>query len=220
MGEAVSGQREDFVRAAWRGVRRWAIRRREEAGDRTLGIETMGPRQSPAAIRELRNKPYEPLPYEGLRRTTALLDLQPDDVVYDLGCGKGRIVCWFAREPIAKSAGVEYDAELAEVARANAASLKGARAQIEILTADAAAVDYSDATVIYLYNSFGPEVLRPVLQNLSDSLAARPRRLRLAYASPTHVEEFKAFPKFVEVNRISMPYDLGEMAVAFFEAGA
>jgi len=218
MGAGLTEPREGVARAIWRGARRWIIRQREEAGDRALGIETMGPRGTPAATRDLRNKPYEPLPYSGLREITSRLQLSGDDVFYDLGCGKGRVLCWLAREPIARCVGVEFDPKLAGAARANAASVVGARAQIEVRTGDAAAQDYSDATVVFLYNPFGVDVLRAVLEKLAASLAASPRRLRLAYASPTHIEVFEAFPLFAPTKRISIRYDLGEMAVAFFEA--
>jgi len=212
-----SGPRESPARALWRGARRWAIRRREEAGDRNLGIETMGPRRTLSATRDLRNKPYEPLPYAGLRRIGETLAPGPEDVIYDLGCGKGRVVCWFARRPVAKVVGVEYDPALADAARANLAALRGAQALVEIRTGDAVTEDYSRATVVMLYNPFGATLMREVLENLSRSLDDKPRRLRIVYASPAHEEVFKAFPRFRETERFSIPYDLGKMAVVIYD---
>jgi SAM-dependent methyltransferase len=217
MGDDVS-ETTDPLRGAWRETRRWLIRRRERRMDRSLGIQTVSPRYLERPDRNERNGRYEPLPYGGLRTISAQLKLGPDDIAYDLGCGKGRIVCWCARQGVAKCVGVEFDGDLAEEARRNASLLVGRHAPIEIRTADAAVADYADATVVTLYNPFGSEVLHLVLENLSRSLETSPRRLRIVYASPRHEDVFADFPKFPEVARISIPYDQGSMAVVFFEA--
>ena len=186
--------------------------------DRRLGISTAIPPNFERPDRNDRNQRYEPLTYPGLRAISDLLKLQPGDVLYDLGCGKGRIVCWFAREPIKKSEGIDLDASLTREASKNAQALIGRRAPIEINTGDAPSADYSEATVVTLYNPFGAEVMRLVLENLTRSLVEHPRRLRLVYASPAHIDVFAEFPQFPEVDRISIPYDLGAMTVVFFEA--
>jgi len=54
-----------------------------------------------------------------------VMDLVPGtDAAVDIGCGMGRVLCMFARRPISKCIGVECDAELAAVARRNAATLR------------------------------------------------------------------------------------------------
>jgi predicted RNA methylase len=128
------------------------------------------------------------------------------------------VICWFGRQTLKACVGVEFDAGLAETARTNAAALTGRQTPIEIRTCDATLEDYSDATVVTLYNPFGAEVMRQVLTQLAASLNAHPRRLRIVYASPRQLAVFQEFPRFREVARMSAPYDLGEMAVVFFEA--
>src|SRR3546814_17646154 len=60
----------------------------------------------------------------------------PNDVVMDFGCGKGRVVAFFATKGVRKSMGVEFRGELAEMARANGADLRGRTSEIEILHGD------------------------------------------------------------------------------------
>jgi len=190
--------------------------------DRRLGIETMSPPLAEAdrakPSHNPRNSPYEPLTYAALRRIGEFLKLESGDLLYDLGCGKGRMICWFARERIRGCVGVELDATLAEAARANANALVGRQTPIEIRTSDATLEDYSEATVVTLYNPFDSEVMRRILIQLEASLDSNPRRVRIAYAAPRARAVFQEFLRFVQVAEMSAPYDLGSMALLFFEA--
>src|SRR5882757_205857 len=52
--------------------------------------------------------PYVPTPHELLPIIADALDIQPRDVVYDLGCGDGRLLFYCARRfPNARFVGVE-----------------------------------------------------------------------------------------------------------------
>jgi len=120
------------------------------------------------------------------------LELTPQDAVTDLGCGCGRALAVFARQPLRYCRGIEFEAGAAGVARANAKRLRGRRAAIDVVTADAADYPFADETLVYLFNPFGPQTLRAVLANLRRSLEMKPRRLRLCYYHPKHRDVFKA----------------------------
>jgi cyclopropane fatty-acyl-phospholipid synthase-like methyltransferase len=64
--------------------------------------------------------PFVPTPMEIVDRMLQLAGVGPDDVVYDLGSGDGRIVIQAARQLGARGVGVDIDAALVERARANA----------------------------------------------------------------------------------------------------
>lgn len=81
-----------------------------------------------------------------LWRIRRAINLKPDDVFVDIGCGKGRIVCYMARHKIRKAIGIEFDALLAEAATRNAATLRQPHTPIEIRRGDAALADYTEAT--------------------------------------------------------------------------
>jgi cyclopropane fatty-acyl-phospholipid synthase-like methyltransferase len=85
----------------------------------------------------------------------AMLDLaevSSKDVVYDLGCGDGRIVIAAARDRGARGVGIEIDDRLVELARSSARSA-GVESRVRIEPADLFETDYRDATVVMLYLS-------------------------------------------------------------------
>jgi SAM-dependent methyltransferase len=85
----------------------------------------------------------------------AMLDLaevRAEDVVYDLGCGDGRIVIAAAKLRGARGVGVEIDEKLAETARVDARRA-GVEARVRIEQGDLFEMDFHDATVVMLYLS-------------------------------------------------------------------
>lgn len=100
---------------------------------------------------------------------TAMLkmaNVAKSDVVYDLGCGDGRIVIAAARQFGARGIGVEIDPALVE--KANAAAEKaGVKDKVQFIVGDIfdPSLKISDATVValYLLQSMN-ERLRPRLQ--------------------------------------------------------
>jgi ribosomal protein L11 methylase PrmA len=87
----------------------------------------------------------------------------PRDVVYDLGCGDGRIVIEAARLHGARAVGVDIDAGLIAQANANARKA-GVEDRVTFRVQDAMTVDLSDATVVTLYLMAASNVkLRPIL---------------------------------------------------------
>jgi cyclopropane fatty-acyl-phospholipid synthase-like methyltransferase len=82
----------------------------------------------------------------------ALLELAhvgPDDIVYDLGSGDGRIPIAAAREFGARGVGVEIDPNLVARARANAREA-GVDDRVEFRLGDMYAADVRPATVVTL----------------------------------------------------------------------
>jgi precorrin-6B methylase 2 len=162
--------------------------------ERRLGINTTSPR---GKRYDLATKMADPVPYEAtdyflLRKYIRPLHLKPDDVVYDIGCGMGRMLCLFARRNIKQCIGIEHDAELAQIARTNADRLRGRRAPIEVRTGDAILADYSQATVIWMFNPFGAATMRHVLDNIGASLEQRPRQIQIAYINPQQEDLFRS----------------------------
>jgi SAM-dependent methyltransferase len=101
---------------------------------------------------------------------TAMLkfvNVTKDDVVYDLGCGDGRIVIAAARQFGARGVGIDIDPE--RIKEANAAAARAgvsSRVRFEVGDLFDPAVRISDATVValYLLPSLNAR-LRPRLQN-------------------------------------------------------
>jgi len=108
--------------------------------------------------------PYVPTPPEVVDRMLAFAKVGPKDVVYDLGCGDGRIVIAAAKKFGARGVGVDIDPERINESVANARKA-GVERLVTFKLQDAMKTDVSDASVVMLYLlSFANVQLRPILQ--------------------------------------------------------
>ncbi len=96
------------------------------------------------------NTPFVTTPPEVVRAMLKLAATGKNDVVYDLGCGDGRIVIAAARDFGARGVGVEISPEHIAEARANArrANVAG---RVEFRQQDLFDADIHDATVVAIY---------------------------------------------------------------------
>lgn len=107
--------------------------------------------------------PFAATPPDVVDRMLTLASVGPKDVVYDLGCGDGRIVIAAARKFGARGVGVDIDPALIAQARENARR-GDVDSRVTFLLQDALTVDVSDATVVTLYLLSASNVkLRPIL---------------------------------------------------------
>jgi uncharacterized protein (TIGR03000 family) len=109
---------------------------------------------------------YVPTPPEVVEAMLKLAKVGKDDVVYDLGCGDGRIVVAAVKEFNAKHAvGIDLKQERIEEAQANAKKA-GVQERVEFRKADVLKLkDLSQATVVTLYLSDDlNKMLMPKLQ--------------------------------------------------------
>ena len=87
----------------------------------------------------------------------------PDDLVYDLGAGDGKIAIAAAKEFGARSIGIEFNPDMAAFAQRNAVRA-GVGDRVKIINGDIFKEDFSKATVVTLY--LLPDLnlkLRPIL---------------------------------------------------------
>jgi hypothetical protein len=106
---------------------------------------------------------YEPTPMPIVRTMLEMADVGPQDVVYDLGSGDGRIPITAAKEFGARGVGIEIDPALAARAEANARDA-GVSDKVEFRVGDMHAADVRPATVVTLFLHPEPNLkLRPKL---------------------------------------------------------
>jgi cyclopropane fatty-acyl-phospholipid synthase-like methyltransferase len=127
---------------------------------------------------------YEACDYPFLNICLNAMQLVPEDVVYEIGCGMGRALCLIAQRQVKKCIGVELSEVLADRARANLQSLRRRKAESEVIVADAAFADYSEGTSFYLFNPFGAATMVAVLERIRSTLDQSPRPIRVMYVNP------------------------------------
>lgn len=107
--------------------------------------------------------PYVPTPQDVVERMLGLAGVTKNDVVYDLGCGDGRIVITAAQKYGARGVGVDIDPERIAESKANAEKAGVARL-VDFRLQDAMTVDVSPASVVTLYLLSASNLkLRPIL---------------------------------------------------------
>jgi len=93
---------------------------------------------------------YLPTPQSAVMQMLELAGVRPGELVYDLGCGDGRIVITAARKFGARGVGVEIDPTLVRRSRANVRRHRLGK-RVVIKQADIFKIDFSDADVVALY---------------------------------------------------------------------
>lgn len=131
---------------------------------------------------------YQAPDYANLFKIVRILKPTREDVFYDIGCGKGRVLCVMARQELKRVVGVELVEELCAQARENAAQMRGRKSAIDMVCGDACQLDLSGGTIYFFYNPFGPTTFREVLDNIRRGWSAE-KAIKLVYynAKSEHV---------------------------------
>ncbi|MCU0804667.1 MAG: methyltransferase domain-containing protein [Burkholderiales bacterium] len=108
---------------------------------------------------------WVPTPAELVERMLDMGKVGPNDIVFDLGSGDGRIAIAAAKRG-AKTKGIEYNPDMVELSRANARKA-GMSEKVEFVRGDIFETDFSSATVVTMY--LLPQLnlrLRPTILNM------------------------------------------------------
>jgi SAM-dependent methyltransferase len=115
----------------------------------------------------------------------------PDDVVVDVGCGKGRVLNWLlAHHPHTTLVGIELDPD---VCAATARRLRR-HPQVSIRCGDATEMLPPEGTLFFLFNPFDETVMKRFAAAL---LALPPRPRRVVYHNCKFVDVFREDPRFL-----------------------
>jgi protein-L-isoaspartate O-methyltransferase len=112
---------------------------------------------------QVRLAPFVATPPDVVERMLSLAKVGPGDVVYDLGCGDGRIVIAAAKRFGARGVGIDLDPNLIQTAQA-AAAREGVSDRVEFRVGNVLEADVSKASVVALYLLAASNIrLRPQL---------------------------------------------------------
>lgn len=94
--------------------------------------------------------PYVPTPQDVVDKMLELADPREGEVLYDLGCGDGRIVVTAAKKYGVKGTGVDIDPERIKESNENAEK-EGVTDKVEFVIKDLFKMDFKDADIVTLY---------------------------------------------------------------------
>ena len=107
------------------------------------------PAQTPKAKRTP-DVPFVPTTERAVEAMLELAKITKNDVVYDLGCGDGRIVITAAKKYGARGVGIDINPERISEARANA-KREGVEHLVKFIEQDLFEADIRDASVVTLF---------------------------------------------------------------------
>jgi hypothetical protein len=140
----------------------------------------------------------EPTPQEIVDEMLRLAGVGPGDVLFDLGCGDGRIVVSAAEKYGIRGVGVDTSPRRIAEALANARK-QGVQSQVRFLQEDAKNVEISTATVVMI--DLGAEAMLGLVERLRSTLAPGTRivsRNSRIYGLPPEQIEKHVLPNGLE----------------------
>jgi SAM-dependent methyltransferase len=110
------------------------------------------------------NTPYSVLPQIFAGR------IGPDDVLVDVGCGKGRVINWWLSRGLRnRMYGIEIDPEVASATRRRLRRFSN----VTIINRDATTSVPDDATLLYMYNPFDQATCERFKANITERFGHR-----------------------------------------------
>ena len=116
---------------------------RNPAASPVVEAQAQAPTRTPDVI-------YVPTPPEVVEAMLKVANVKSGDVVYDLGCGDGRIVVTAAQKYGARGVGIDIDPQRIKEANENVQKA-GVGDKVKIMQADLFETSLSEATVVTLY---------------------------------------------------------------------
>jgi hypothetical protein len=121
---------------------------------------------TPSVGQEGKDVIWVPTPQSLVERMLEMAGTKSTDYVVDLGSGDGRTVITAAKKFGARALGIEYNADMVELAK-RAAAKEGVSDKAQFMQADIFQTDFSKATVLTLYLLPSLNVkLRPTILNM------------------------------------------------------
>lgn len=105
---------------------------------------------APSAVKREPDVIYVPTPQPVVETMLETARVTKNDMVYDLGCGDGRIVITAAKKYGARGIGVDIDPERIRESNANARTA-GVTDRVKFVQTDLFTMNFKDATVVTLY---------------------------------------------------------------------
>lgn len=157
---------------------------------------------------------YQPARMPFFHRLLRRIQFPPGSVFVDLGAGKGRTLLMAAQHGFRRAIGVEFSAELCEVAERNIRIFRRRiqpKLEMKMVRADVAEYGIGDDENVFFISPFGGDLLRRVLDNIHTSLVRAPRKVWLIYYNPYSPHIIDQHGAFAAIDRYA--YGGGEAII-------
>lgn len=131
--------------------------------------------------------------YSLYTKAFAALAIKPNDVIVDVGSGRGRFINWTLHQGLKNRViGLEYDKTTAE----RSAKRLARYANVSVLNVDATEVIPDEGTVFFVFNPFERELMIKFKDRIKRAHAARPD-FTILYLRPLQLDVFKQDPDWI-----------------------
>ena len=184
-------------------LRRLYLRHYDRQMDRRLGVSTCELHGWKNPV-QLTNSQFQdatasqPTWYRDLEVMGDWFEMDNNDHLLDMGCGRGRVLLWAAQQGRGRVSGVEADLALAQNAEVN---LRDMSVPSRVYCQDAATYTFSDETLLFFFNPFGAFTMAAVMDNLAVNLAQNPRTMRIIYSWDHHHLLLETLPWIEKLER-------------------
>ena len=127
---------------------------------------------------------YQPSTTANLKRVLKRMSISKEDVILDIGCGKGRAMYIMSQFEFGKIRGYDLSKELTEIAEDNFKKL-GINDRCSAMQADAETFEeYDEYNYFYYFNSVPREVFVKMIGHVQESIRRKPRKVTFIYMHP------------------------------------
>lgn len=141
--------------------------------------------------------------YEGCYPLNALLkhlNITEADSIIDIGCGKGLFLYYASGFRFGRIDGLEYSAELVQIARRNVDLMSDPR--LHIYHQDAREYsDYDRYNYFFINNPFNAEIMESVIKKIKESYRSNERKMTVIYQFPFQLDLFCTYEFVIAYNR-------------------
>ena len=137
-----------------------------------------------------RGAPWAPTSFGEVHDMLAMAEAGPDDLVYDLGCGDGRVLVAAARSFGSRAVGIEID-PLRYLWCQALITVLGLRSRVKVVYGDFFTQDLSDADVVtcYLLQSTNERLQEKLLQELNSNARVVSNEFTFPGLRPLHQDD-------------------------------
>ena len=170
----------------------------EKELDKKLNINTI---EIDDTKEDFHHNRYEPTPYQVLDSLIESEYINKEDVLLDIGCGKGRVSLYLNHKIGCTCKGIDFNKDLIEEANTNKRNMNS---NVEFYCENAIHYKITNENKFYFFNPFSIEIFFSVISNIINSYYENPRDIMifLYYPENDFMSYMMGLDEFICVDEI------------------